>query len=116
MSTPVLAGDLLFGMSIRERGCFFCLDARNGKTLWQTEEKLGIGYASFVNAGSVWLFLTDRGRFLVARPGQKYEPIMEYKVADRQTTAHPVFLGDRILIRDEFTLRSFRIEPDTKKP
>jgi hypothetical protein len=36
-------------------------------------------------------------------------------VSDKQTWAHPVFLGDRILIRDDTTLRSFRIPQDAGK-
>jgi outer membrane protein assembly factor BamB len=113
MSTPVPAGDLLFGMSCRGRGCFFCLDARTGKTLWESEERQGVGYATVLNAGGAWLFLTNRGRLVVARPnGKEYEPIAEYTVSDRQTFPHPVFLGDRILIKDDTTLRSLRIEPD----
>jgi outer membrane protein assembly factor BamB len=112
VSTPVLEGDLLFGMSVQRRGCFFCLDARTGKTLWESDEKQGFGFASVLNAGSVWLFLTEKGRLVVVKPnGKEYEPIAEYKVCDRPTWPHPVFLGDRILIRDDLTLRSFRIEP-----
>jgi outer membrane protein assembly factor BamB len=115
MSTPVLAGDLLFGMSARGRGCFFCADAKTGKTLWESNERQGCGYASVVNAGSVLLFLTNRGRLVVAKANSKeYEPVAEYTVSDRQTWPHPVFLGDRILIKDETTLRSLRIEPDGK--
>jgi outer membrane protein assembly factor BamB len=111
MSTPVLAGDLLFGVSARGRGCFFCLDARNGKTLWESAEKEVIGYASVLNAGSVLLFLTPRGRLVVVKPsGQGYEQVAEYQVSDQQTWAHPVFLGNRILIRDALTLRSLRID------
>ena len=34
MNSPVLSGDLLFGMAARNKGQFFCLDARNGATLW----------------------------------------------------------------------------------
>ena len=37
-------------------------------------------------------------------------------LSDRMTEAHPVFLGDHILIKDDATLRSFRIEPDGGKP
>jgi outer membrane protein assembly factor BamB len=115
MSTPVLAGDLLFGASARGRGCFFCLDAKTGKTLWESEEKQGFGYATVLNAGGAWLFLTTRGRLVVVKPSDReYEPIAEYTVSDRQTWAHPVFLGNRILIRDDLTLRSLRIEPDGK--
>jgi hypothetical protein len=115
-SSPVVAGDLVFGMSTRQGGCFFCLDARSGKTLWMSDGGQG-GYASILNLGSVLLFLKDRGQLLVVKPSATaFEPIAEYRVCDRATIAHPVFLGDRILIKDDLTLRSFRIEPDAGKP
>jgi outer membrane protein assembly factor BamB len=107
-SSPVPAGDWLFGFSTR-KGCFFCLDARSGNTLWESDGR-PVGNASILNAGGVLLFLTDRGQLIVVRPGGKaYEPIAEYRVSDTDTHAHPVFLGDRILIKDRTTLRSFRI-------
>jgi outer membrane protein assembly factor BamB len=113
MSSPVLEGDLLFGMSSRGRGCFFCVDSRNGKTLWESNEKQGFGYASVLNAGSVWLFLTNNGRLVVVKAsGKEYQPVSEYKVSDTQTWAHPVLLGDRILIRDQNTLRCLAIQED----
>jgi outer membrane protein assembly factor BamB len=113
MCSPVLAGDLVFGMSVRRRGCFFCFDAKNGKTVWESEEKQVFGYASVVGAGNVMMFLTSRGRLVVAKAsGKEYEPVAEYTVSDRQTWAHPVFLGDRILIKDDRTLASLRIEAD----
>ena len=115
MSSPVLEGDLLFGSSSRGRGCFFCLDARSGKTLWQSDERQGSGYATTLNARSVVLFLTVGGRLVVVKPnGKEYEPVAEYRVSDRQTWAYPVFLGDRVLVKDDLTLRSLRIEPDGK--
>jgi outer membrane protein assembly factor BamB len=111
-SSPVVAGDLVFGMSTRKQGCFFCLDASSGTTLWESNGRMG-GYASIVNAGRVLLFLRDRGQLIVVKPSRTaYEPIAEYRVSDRGTVAHPVFLGDRILIKDDLTLRSFRIEQD----
>jgi hypothetical protein len=64
------------------------------------------------DAGSVLLFLTTRGQLVVVRPSANaYERLASYRVSDSQTWAHPVFLGDRILIRDATTLRLFRIEP-----
>jgi outer membrane protein assembly factor BamB len=114
MSSPVAAGDWLFGFTDQKKGQLFCLDARTGATLWQAGERLG-GYAVILNAGSVWLVLTDRGRLRVVRPsGTAYEQLAEYRVSDTSTWAHPVFLGDRIVIRDQSTLRSFRIEPRSK--
>jgi len=116
MSTPVLAGDWLLGFSGQKSGHLFCLDAKTGNTLWQSEGRLGgntTGYASILNAGTVWLVLTNGGRLIVVRPGATaYEPIAEYRVSDNYTDAHPVFLGNRILIKDQTTLRSFRIAPD----
>jgi outer membrane protein assembly factor BamB len=113
-SSPVVAGDLVFGMSTRNQGCFFCLDANNGKTLWESDARQG-GYASIVSLGSVLLFLKDRGQLLVVKASRTaFETIAEYRVSDRATMAHPIFHGERILIKDDLTLRSFRIEPDGK--
>jgi outer membrane protein assembly factor BamB len=115
-STPVLRGDLLFGASSSGRGYFFCADATTGRTLWQSDPPETVGNTSILNAGSVLLFLTQHGRLTVAKPrGDRYEPIAEYKVSDRRVMAHPVFLGDRILIRDDMMLRSFRIETEDRR-
>jgi outer membrane protein assembly factor BamB len=116
MSSPVLAGDWLVGFAGQKLGHLFCLDAKTGRTLWQSEGRLGgrtTGYVSIVNAGGVWLALTSHGHLIVLKAsGTAYEPIAEYRVAEGGTDAHPVFLGDRILIKDASTLRSFRIEQD----
>jgi outer membrane protein assembly factor BamB len=115
-SSPVLAGDLLFGLSTRKQGCFFCLDARSGKILWESDGREG-AYASILHAGSALLFLTNGGRLLVVKPSATaYEAIAEYRVSDSDTHAHPVFLGNRILIKDGTTIRSFRIAQDVCKP
>jgi outer membrane protein assembly factor BamB len=120
-SSPVLAGDLLFGMSVSQSGHFFCLDANTGQTLWEGPAKLGLkerreASASLLKAGNVLLFLTDRGRLLVVKAtAAAYQPITDYSVSDTLTDAHPVFLGDRLLIRDRTSLRSLRIETDGKE-
>lgn len=112
MSTPVVAGDLVFGMSIRGgRGAFFCLDAGTGKSRWESEERDRFGYASVVNAGGAWLFLTEGARLVVAKPGgDTYDPVAEYKVSDTQTWAHPVFLGNRIVVRDQTRVRCLAVQ------
>jgi outer membrane protein assembly factor BamB len=114
MSSPVLAGDLLVGMSSRKRGCLFCLDANSGKTLWESADGVqGFGHTSIVSAGSILLFLTNGGKLIVAKTSATaYEPIVEYRVADGHTAAHAIFLGDRVLIRDATMVRSFRIDQD----
>ncbi len=114
MSSPVIQGDLMFGMSARGTGCFFCLDARTGKTFWESNQsqRQVFGYASVLSAGRVVLFLTSKGRLVVVKASeQEYEPIAEYVISDRETWPNPIFLGDRIIIRDDISLRSFRIDP-----
>lgn len=114
MSTPVLAGDFLFGLSDREFGQLFCLDAKSGKTLWKSAGRMECS-ASILNAGSAWLVLTTRSQLLVVKPGGKeFQTIAEYRVSDSRTEAHPVLLGDRILIKDKTTLRSLAIEDNGK--
>jgi outer membrane protein assembly factor BamB len=109
-SSPVVCGDWLLGYSEQHSGHLFCLDARTGKTLWQSRGRLG-PYASLLNLGSAWLVLTNAGQLIVVKPsGTAYEPVATYRVSDAQTWAHPVFLGDRILIKDDTTLRLLRIE------
>src|SRR5262249_53356444 len=49
MCSPVLRGDLLFGMSHLKGGQLFCVNAATGKTLWQNDGRVGEN-ASLVNA------------------------------------------------------------------
>jgi outer membrane protein assembly factor BamB len=115
MSSPIVAGDWLFGHADQKMGQLFCLDARTGATLWEASERLG-SYATVVNAGSVWLVLTNKGQLIVVKAsGTAYEPIAEYRVADREAWSYPVFLGDRIVIKDDRTLRCYRIEAASAK-
>jgi outer membrane protein assembly factor BamB len=115
--SPVLAGDWLLGFSGHKAGHLFCLDAQTGRTLWQSEGRLGgsaSGPATIVKAGGVWLALTNRGYLTVLKAsGTAFERVAEYRVAERGTDAIPVFLGERLLIKDDTALRSFRVGPGT---
>jgi outer membrane protein assembly factor BamB len=121
-SSPVLAGDLLFGMSVGKSGHLYCLDANTGETMWEGPARFGqaergVGNASALVAGSSLLFLTDRGRLLVVKPiATGYERIAEYTFSDAQTLAHPILIGNRLLIRDRTALRCLRIEQGEGKP
>jgi hypothetical protein len=65
----------------------------------------------------VWLALTNNGYLSVMKAsGTAYEPIAEYRVPERGTDGYPVLSGDRILIKDQATLRCFRIAPDPTTP
>ena len=104
MSSPVVSGDLLFGLSHHKRGQFFCLDPRNGTTLWTSEGREATN-AAIVDAGTVLLLLTDDAELIVVKKsGKGFEPLRKYSVADSPTWAHPVVLSGGILIKDTTTL------------
>lgn len=109
MNSPVLEGHLLFGMSARNKGQFFCIDAGTGKTLWQSPGRMGEN-AAIINAGQVLLFLTNDANLIVLPSSAKeYAPLVQYTVATSPTWAHPVVAGNRILVKDETTLASLSV-------
>lgn len=110
MNSPVLAGNLLFGMSHRNKGQFFCLDAASGKTLWKDDGRQGEN-AAVLLAGAVLLILTNDGELIVTHPTDKgLQPVQRYRVADSATWAHPALVGNRILVKDAATLALWSVE------
>jgi outer membrane protein assembly factor BamB len=104
MSNPVLVGDTLYGLSQRNSGQFFALDAKTGKVRW-----LGAGReatnSAIVSAGDVLFFLNDDAELVVARHNpSKLEVIRRYTVADNATWAQPAISGNRIFVKDISTL------------
>jgi outer membrane protein assembly factor BamB len=111
LSTPVLQDNLLFGMTARQKGQFFALDADTGKTVWQSPGRMGENAAILNLGGKTLLFLTNEANLIVQPVDAKtYAPVAQYTVAASPTWAHPLVLGRRILIKDETSLASLAIE------
>ena len=111
LNTPVLQGNLLLGFSVRQKGQFFAIDVDTGKTLWQSPGRMGENAAILNLGGKALLLLTNDANLIVLPVNAKeYAPVTQYTVADSQTWAHPVVIGNRILIKDETTLRSLKIQ------
>ena len=111
LNTPVLQGNLLLGFSVRQKGQFFAIDADTGKTLWQSPGRTGENAAILNLGGKALLLLTNDANLIVLPMNAKeYAPVTQYTVADSQTWAHPLVIGNRILIKDETTLRSLKIQ------
>jgi outer membrane protein assembly factor BamB len=109
MSSPVLSGDTVFGFSHRNKGQFFAIDARTGKTLWTSPPRQGEN-AAIVAVGDVLVILTDDGQLTVAKAtDQAWSAVKRIEVASSPTWAHPVLLGPRVLIKDEQSLALLRI-------
>jgi outer membrane protein assembly factor BamB len=110
MNTPVLHGGVLYGLSTRKKGQFFAVDAATGKTLWQGPGRMGEN-ASILNLSGTLLALTnDAVLYVMPAPAPSFAPAAQYTVAASQTWAHPVFLGDQILVKDEKTLASLSLK------
>jgi outer membrane protein assembly factor BamB len=110
MNTPVLHGGTLYGLSARRKGQFFAVSAETGKTLWQSDGRAGEN-AALLNVGGTLLALTNDAVLYVLPSGSKtFAPAAQYTVAPSPTWAHPVFLGDRLLVKDETTLASLALK------
>jgi outer membrane protein assembly factor BamB len=109
MSTPVLSGRLLFGLSHRNRGQFVCLDAATGKTLWTSEPRQADN-ASLIAAGDLLLATTTAGELIVLRRTPKlFDPIERYAIATSPVWAHPALLPAALLVKAESTLARWNI-------
>jgi outer membrane protein assembly factor BamB len=104
VSSPVLADGVLFGLSTKQRGQFFAIDAKTGQVLWLGTPREADNTA-LVKAGQLLFLLNDDAELIVARANRKaFDPIARYVVADSATWAQPAISGDRIFIKDVNTL------------
>jgi outer membrane protein assembly factor BamB len=104
LSTPVLIDDVLYGLSTKQRGQFYAIDAKTGQVLWLGEPRQADNTA-LVKAGRLLFLLNDDAELIVARANRKaFEPVVRYMVADSPTWAQPVISGDRIFIKDVSSL------------
>jgi outer membrane protein assembly factor BamB len=111
MSTPVLAGERLLGFSNRRKGQVVALDPRTGKSLWESDGRLGDNGA-LVLWGEWLLVLTTEGELLVMERGAPgFSPSSRYTVADTPTWAHPVPTTAGILVKDESGLTLWKLAP-----
>jgi outer membrane protein assembly factor BamB len=122
MSTPVIVGTRLYGLSERRQGQLFCLDAATGKLEWTGAGRFGENAAIFAagragatvvprvgasrsTAGALLLALSTSAELWVFQQnGAKLSEAARYVVADSPTWASPALLGNRILVKDATTI------------
>lgn len=104
MSSPVESGGYLYGLTNRNRGQFFCLDARTGKTMWTTKGREAEN-AAFVAAGALVMAMTTEGELVIARNSPTaFEAVKRYTLAESPVWAHPALVAGGIVIKDVDTL------------
>jgi len=100
LSTPVVVDGVLYGLSTKQRGQFYAVDAKTGQVLWLGTPREADNTA-LVKAGQLLFLLNDDAELIVARSNRKaFDPIVRYRVADSATWAQPAISGDRIFIKD----------------
>ena len=100
MSTAVLSGGQVFGLTHRNKGQFFAVDARSGRVLWTTRGREGEN-AAVIAVGEWLMATTTEGELVIARrDAAKFEPVKRYTVAESPVWAHPVPAGRGLLIKD----------------
>ena len=104
LSNALLVGDTLFGLTTRNQGQYFAVDAKTGKTLWTSDARQA-AQAAIVRAGTVLISLHDDGNLVVFRStAPVFEAVKRYKVADSETWTQPVVSSNRLFVKDVSTL------------
>lgn len=110
LSNPVVVGDTLFGLSRRNSGQLFAIDARHGAILWLGEPREAANTA-FVKANDLLFLLNDDGELIVARASSRsFAPIARYTVSQSAAWAQPAVSGNRIFVKDVDTLSLWTVD------
>jgi hypothetical protein len=110
LSNPVVVGGTLFGLSQRDRGQYFAIDAKTGTVLWLGPPRQATNTA-VVKAGDLLFLLNDNGELVVARASQTaFEPLKRYTVAESATWAQPTLSGKRIFVKDVNSLTLWTLD------
>jgi outer membrane protein assembly factor BamB len=104
MSTAIVAGDALVGLAQRNRGQFFAIDWKTGKTLWTTRGR-ETENAALIRVPGYTLIQTTEGELIVARDSATaLDVVKRYDIAESSTWAHPALAGNQLFIRDANSL------------
>jgi outer membrane protein assembly factor BamB len=111
LTNGVVVGDALFSLSPQNRGHFFFIDAKTGKTLWTGEPRTAEN-AAIAKAGTLLFALKADGELLIVDGSNPtaFTPLRRYKVSDAATWAQSAISGNRIVVKDLTTGALWAIE------
>jgi outer membrane protein assembly factor BamB len=104
MNSPVLAAGVLWGLSHRNKGQFFGLDPKTGKTIWTGEGRQAENAAMIASGRNVFALTTNSELLMFTATATALKQERKYEVADTPTWAHPVILGNDVLVKDAKSL------------
>lgn len=100
MSSAVINGDRLYGMSHYDSGRLFCLDPETGDILWQGPPRTGRNVTFLSIPGHVLALINDGEFKVIKASGARLDTVASYKVAESPTWAPPVLLREGVLVKD----------------
>lgn len=115
-STPVVAGDLVFGNSAG----LYCLDLQQGlATAWKETGAKAFGdYCSFIAGGDRVLVMAVGGRLSLieaSRDGLRvvaaHDMFPDVPEAEREVWSHPALAGNRLYVRNLLEVACFLLAP-----
>lgn len=110
MSTPVVDGQEIYGLSERRKGLLFCADAATGKTHWTNAGRTG-DHASVLVGDRFVLVVTTGGELLVVqRTPKAYVEVRRQKLTDSPVWAHPAVAHRSLLVKDARFLHCFDLK------
>lgn len=110
MSSPVLVGEVLVGLSHKNKGQYFCLDPNTGKTLWTSDPRQGENAALLTAGGLVYALDTDANLKITRASAKGLQDVKRYNAASSATWAHPALTGKLMVVKDAGTLAAWAIE------
>jgi outer membrane protein assembly factor BamB len=110
LSTPVLEGGRIYGLSHRKKGQYFCVDAASGKTLWLSDGRMAENAAILAGGGALFLLDTEGTLTVAAADPSAFKVLRRWTVAPSATWAHPVVMDGGVLVKDVDSLALLRMK------
>jgi outer membrane protein assembly factor BamB len=108
MSSPVVVGDQVVGLSHFKRGQLFGLDPGDGRVVWRGPGRWG-EHASLIAWGNQVLVFRDDGSLVVGQAsGERLRSLRTYRLGGERMWGHPAVVDDRIIIKDGSRLAVYR--------
>jgi outer membrane protein assembly factor BamB len=109
MSSPVIVGDTVYGLTHRNKGQFFALDAATGRTRWTSPPRQTESASITAAGGRLWCLTTEGALVVLRAEPSGFAEVGRLDVAPSATWASPVLLGNQVLVKDVDHLRLVRI-------